>query len=87
MFAIYFGDLNQDIATNGKETVQVSRYLAENSAFRLKEELGTRPRVWYIPGHGEENGHHVGDTQSPRKPRTWQELGVTLHDVKAKAAG
>jgi molybdopterin-containing oxidoreductase family iron-sulfur binding subunit len=54
--AIYYGDLEEDLATNGKELVSVSRYLANNDAFRLKEELGTRPRVFYIPGHGEEVG-------------------------------
>lgn len=78
MFAIYLGDLSQDIATNGKEVVTLSRFLAENNAFRLKEELGTRPRVWYIPGHGEEYGHDVNETRRVQKARNWQEQGVTL---------
>lgn len=51
--AIWFGDLKADIATNGLETVQLSWLLGNRNAFRLKEELGTRPRVWYLPGHGE----------------------------------
>lgn len=51
--AIYFGDLEQDVATNGREIVKLSRFLEENHAFRYKEELGTEPRVWYIPGHGQ----------------------------------
>ncbi len=55
---IYFGDLETDVATNGEEVVQLSRLLKENEAFRYKEELGTRPRVYYINGHGE---------QAPRK--------------------
>ncbi len=54
--ALYYGDLEEDRATNGREVVSVSRFLANNSAFRLKEELGTRPRVYYIPGHGELTG-------------------------------
>jgi molybdopterin-containing oxidoreductase family iron-sulfur binding subunit len=53
MSAIWFGDLKADIATNGLETVQLSWLLSERNAYRLKEELGTRPRVWYLPGHGE----------------------------------
>lgn len=53
MNAIWFGDLARDIATNGAETKSLSLLLAERNAFRLKEELGTRPRVWYLPGHGE----------------------------------
>lgn len=55
MSAIWFGDLEQDIATNGLETVQLSWLLASRNAYRLKEELGTRPRVWYLPGHGEQS--------------------------------
>ncbi len=74
MKAIYLGDLTEDIATNGTDIVKLSTFLAENSAHRLKEELGTRPRVWYIPGHGQEYGHHVGDERAPQKPRSWQEL-------------
>jgi len=79
MYAIYLGDLTEDIATNGKEVVKLSRYLSDNSAFRLKEELGTRPRVWYIPGHGQEYGHTVDQEHtSPKKARTWQEQGATM---------
>jgi molybdopterin-containing oxidoreductase family iron-sulfur binding subunit len=55
MSAIWFGDLVRDIATNGLETVQLSWLLSSRNAFRLKEELGTRPRVWYLPGHGEQS--------------------------------
>ena len=53
MEAIYLGDLNSDLATNGRETVQLSRQLRDNDAFRLKEELNTKPRVYYIAGHGQ----------------------------------
>jgi molybdopterin-containing oxidoreductase family iron-sulfur binding subunit len=51
--AFYFGDLEEDIATNGEDVVQLSRFLRANGAFRYKEELGTKPRVWYISGHSE----------------------------------
>ena len=78
MFAIYLGDLNEDVATNGKEIVKLSNFLAENNAFRLKEELGTRPRVWYIPGHGQEFGHDVNEHRLPKDPRSWQDQGATL---------
>jgi dimethyl sulfoxide reductase iron-sulfur subunit len=59
MNAIYFGDLLADVATNGKEIVVLSRFIGENSGFRFKEELGTRPRVSYIPGHGQEFGREA----------------------------
>ncbi|MBI4260185.1 MAG: 4Fe-4S dicluster domain-containing protein [Actinobacteria bacterium] len=51
--AIYMGDLEEDIATNGSEVVKLSLFLHQNGAFRYQEELGTRPRVWYLPGRGE----------------------------------
>ncbi len=54
--AIYWGDLEEDLATNGKEVVKLSRFLADNNAYRQKEELGTEPRVYYIPGHGQKLG-------------------------------
>jgi Fe-S-cluster-containing dehydrogenase component len=51
--AIYYGDLEEDVATNGKDIVSVSRFMSEHQAYNLKEDLGTKPRVYYIPGHGE----------------------------------
>jgi molybdopterin-containing oxidoreductase family iron-sulfur binding subunit len=76
MFAIYLGDLTQDIATNGKEVVKFSSFLATNSAYRLREELGTRPRVWYIPGYGQDFGRTIDDTREPKQPRTWEQQGT-----------
>jgi len=54
--AIYYGDLEEDIASNGKGAVTFSRLLSENNVYRQKEDLGTEPRVYYIPGHGEAVG-------------------------------
>ncbi|MBI4494050.1 MAG: 4Fe-4S dicluster domain-containing protein [Chloroflexi bacterium] len=53
MEALYIGDLKADVATNGRETVKLSKFLRENDAIRFREDLGTRPRVWYILGHGQ----------------------------------
>ncbi len=82
MNAIYLGDLVSDQATNGKEVVKVSRFISENNAYRLKEELGTRPRVWYIPGHGQDFGRDSDDPRPSEPPRTWEQLGVTGTEVK-----
>jgi molybdopterin-containing oxidoreductase family iron-sulfur binding subunit len=60
MKAIYLGDLVSDVATNGDEVVQLSAFLSENHATRYKNELGTHPRVYYIPGHGEAFGRRAG---------------------------
>jgi Fe-S-cluster-containing dehydrogenase component len=47
----YFGDENEDAVTNGttKETVRFSTLLKENAGYTLMEELGTKPRVYYLP--------------------------------------
>ena len=70
--AIYYGDLEEDLATNGQEVVQFSKYISENTAFRYKEELNTRPRVYYIPGYGQDVGRSP-ETEG-RKPTEWKWL-------------
>jgi molybdopterin-containing oxidoreductase family iron-sulfur binding subunit len=47
----YFGDENEDAVTNGttKETVRLSKLLRDNGAYQLMTELGTKPRVYYLP--------------------------------------
>ncbi|MFA5895963.1 MAG: hypothetical protein WC985_03555, partial [Thermoplasmata archaeon] len=47
--AIYFGDLREDTVSNGVETIPFAKTVREKGGFRLKEELGTEPRVWYLP--------------------------------------
>jgi molybdopterin-containing oxidoreductase family iron-sulfur binding subunit len=47
--AIYYGDLREDAVSNGMETIPLSETLRKKGGFRFKEELGTRPRVFYLP--------------------------------------
>lgn len=54
--AIYYGDFEEDVATNGEEVVALSRFLSDNQAYNYKADLGTKPRVFYIAGHGEAVG-------------------------------
>jgi molybdopterin-containing oxidoreductase family iron-sulfur binding subunit len=57
MGVLYIGDLVTDVAVNGLgTTVVLSEFLHANDAVRLKEELGTNPRVYYILGHGQNLG-------------------------------
>lgn len=47
---IYYGDENEDAVTNGLgETVQLSKLLRDRAGYRFMEELGTKPRVYYLP--------------------------------------
>ncbi len=70
MKALYIGDLNEDIASNGAEVVKLTKFLNDHSAYRYKEELGTQPRVWYLPGYGQEYGRKPDDPR-PIKPPQW----------------
>ncbi len=47
----YFGDENENAVTNGttKETVNFRELLEKNGGYRLMAELGTKPRVYYLP--------------------------------------
>ncbi len=47
--AIYFGDANEDAVSNGEEMVGFKRLLADRAGYRHLEELGTEPRVYYLP--------------------------------------
>jgi len=52
MKAIYFGDENEDAVTcYGGDTVRLSTLKQERLAFRLMEDLGTQPRVYYLATH------------------------------------
>jgi Fe-S-cluster-containing dehydrogenase component len=71
MGAIWFGDENEDAVTNGKgETVQLSRLLRDRAGYRYMEELGTGPRVHYLPpvnrhypAPGEPGAHTLDSTK------------------------
>ena len=47
----YFGDLNDDVVVNGttKEAVRFSELMRKNAGYTVMEELGTQPRVFYLP--------------------------------------
>ena len=50
MGAIYFGDQVEDAVTNSQgETVRFSELIKEQAGYRLLEDLGTEPRVYYLP--------------------------------------
>lgn len=45
----YFGDEYEDAVSNGDETVRLSELLRDRAGYRLHEDLGTKPRVYYLP--------------------------------------
>ena len=48
----FFGDMNEDSVTNGTETFRFSELVKDKGGYRLMEDLGTRPRVYYLPPVG-----------------------------------
>jgi molybdopterin-containing oxidoreductase family iron-sulfur binding subunit len=45
----YFGDKYEDTVTNGEETLRLSKLLEDKAGYRLLENLGTEPNVYYLP--------------------------------------
>jgi molybdopterin-containing oxidoreductase family iron-sulfur binding subunit len=45
----YFGDENEDTVSNGLETVSFTKLITDRAGYRYMEELGTKPRVYYLP--------------------------------------
>ncbi len=53
MGAIYAGDELEDLVTNGHgEAIKFRQAIQDNAGYRFLEELGTQPRVWYLPPRG-----------------------------------
>lgn len=47
---IYFGNFREDAVTNGLgETMKVSEIFGKHHPYRYKDELGTKPSVYYLP--------------------------------------
>lgn len=46
---IFYGDEYEDAVTNGEETFRLKKLLRDRSGYRQFEELGTKPRVYYLP--------------------------------------
>lgn len=46
---VYFGNELDDAVTNGEETVRLSTLLKKKAGYRYLEDLGTNPRVYYLP--------------------------------------
>lgn len=44
-----FGDMNEDSVSNGAETFRFSELIKDRAGYRLMEDLGTKPRVYYLP--------------------------------------
>ena len=69
----YFGNKYEDTVTNGNETVRLSQLLEASAGYRLFEDLGTEPSVYYLPPKDrispyEEGLENYNEFQSVEKP-------------------
>jgi Fe-S-cluster-containing dehydrogenase component len=45
----FFGDMIEDSVSNGAETFRFSELIKDKAGYRLMEDLGTKPSVYYLP--------------------------------------
>ena len=45
----FFGDMIEDSVTNGSDTFRFSDLVKDKAGYRLMEDLGTKPSVYYLP--------------------------------------
>jgi Fe-S-cluster-containing dehydrogenase component len=45
----FFGDMIEDTVTNGAETYRFSDLIRDKAGYRMMEDLGTKPSVYYLP--------------------------------------
>jgi len=49
MGALFFGDLVEDVVTNGAESLRFTQTMEARSGYRFMEQLGTHPSVYFLP--------------------------------------
>ena len=94
MAAVYFGDEYEDIVVNRKgETMQFSKIVKTGAAFRMMEELGTEPRVYYLPPTSskydspDEKRVKKADEERARKAEEQEALESEAEPSEAKHGG
>ncbi|MBI2929287.1 MAG: 4Fe-4S dicluster domain-containing protein [Verrucomicrobia bacterium] len=79
MGALYFGDENEDAVTNSEgETVRLSRMLEERAGYRYLAELGTEPRIYYLPPKLREYPAPVGPPKGREQNQPHHHSSATL---------
>jgi Fe-S-cluster-containing dehydrogenase component len=63
----FFGDMNEDSVTNGSETFRFSELVKDKAGYRLMVDLGTKPRVYYLPPVNRNFPFEVGEENEKQK--------------------
>lgn len=74
----YFGDENEDTVSNGLETVSFTKLITDKAGYRYMEELGTKPRVYYLPPKDRqfpvEKGYQDADSTIKERFKEYKDL-------------
>lgn len=62
-----FGDMLEDTVTNGSETFRFSELIKDKAGYRLMEDLGTKPSVYYLPPVGRNFPFENNDDQEEKQ--------------------
>jgi molybdopterin-containing oxidoreductase family iron-sulfur binding subunit len=61
----FFGDIVEDSVTNGSETFKFSELIKDKAGYRLMEDLGTKPNVYYLPPVNRNFEYEIGLENEP----------------------
>ncbi|MDO9261423.1 MAG: 4Fe-4S dicluster domain-containing protein [Flavobacteriaceae bacterium] len=82
MGVIYFGDKNEDIVSNGEETVRFSQLIKDRAGYRHLEHLGTKPNVYYLPAVNRQFPLERGLDKEPEIIERYKEVPFVKEHLK-----
>lgn len=81
--ALYYGNLNEDAVSNGREVIPFKQTINERSGYRYKEEENTDASVYYLPAVISANSNSVQanlDLNTSKSNRNSIDVSVKAHD-------
>lgn len=78
----YFGDRDEDVVTNGAETVRLTKLLEERGGYQYMAGLGTKPRVYYLPARNREFPFEQGEEQYDKAQEQMEGYRLDLNPSK-----
>lgn len=74
----WYGDENEDTVSNGQETMSFKQLITDRAGYRFMEELGTQPRVYYLPPKDRdfpvEKGYQDADSTIQERFKEYKDL-------------
>ena len=74
----WYGDENEDTVSNGQETMSFKQLITDRAGYRFMEDLGTQPRVYYLPPKDRafpvEKGYQDADSTIKERFKEYKDL-------------